>query len=200
MHNKTQLDNERSLQMNKEPKVSVCMAMYNASRYLRECIDSILAQTFTDFELLIVDDGSEDDSVSIIESYDDTRIRLIRNQHDYIGSLNILLDEAKGKYIARMDADDVMISERLQLQYDYMESHTSIDLVASGMNYIGSTKQTYEPDITNRCLYPLCFGGCSQKLLNNHDKCSRNLDNNGITEVIRQRILFLTGNINKQKK
>ena len=154
LHNKTQLDNERSLQMNKEPKVSVCMAMYNASRYLRECIDSILAQTFTDFELLIVDDGSEDDSVSIIESYDDTRIRLIRNQHDYIGSLNILLDEAKGKYIARMDADDVMISERLQLQYDYMESHTSIDLVASGMNYIGSTKQTYEPDITNRCLNP----------------------------------------------
>lgn len=61
----------------KAPMVSVCMAMYNASRYLRECIDSILAQTFTDFELLIVDDGSTDDSKEIVRSYEDQRIRLI---------------------------------------------------------------------------------------------------------------------------
>ncbi|MBD5364212.1 MAG: glycosyltransferase, partial [Bacteroides sp.] len=59
------------------PKISVCIPMFNASRYLRECIDSILAQTFTDFELLIADDGSTDNSVEIVESYTDPRIRLI---------------------------------------------------------------------------------------------------------------------------
>ncbi len=101
------------------PPVSVCMLMYNASKYLRECIDSVLAQTFQDFEFLIVDDGSTDDSVEIVQSYHDSRIRLIKNKHDYIGSLNILLDEARGKYIARMDADDVMMPMRLKIQFEY---------------------------------------------------------------------------------
>lgn len=95
--------------MNSSISISVCMPVYNASRYLRDCIDSILSQSFTDFELLIVDDGSTDDSVEIIRSYSDSRIRLIENKHDYIGSLNLLLQEARGKYIARMDADDVIM-------------------------------------------------------------------------------------------
>ena len=143
------------------PPVSVCMSMYNASKYLRECIDSVLAQTFTDFEFLIVDDGSTDDSVEIVQSYHDSRIRLIENKHDYIGSLNILLDEARGKYIARMDADDVMMPERLRIQFEYMENHTSADLVASGMNYLGSMGQSYVPSVTNRYLNPKdMLGGC----------------------------------------
>lgn len=95
--------------MNSNISISVCMPVYNASRYLRDCIDSILSQSFTDFELLIVDDGSTDDSVEIIRSYSDSHIRLIENKHDYIGSLNLLLQEARGKYIARMDADDVIM-------------------------------------------------------------------------------------------
>lgn len=95
--------------MNSNISISICMPVYNASRYLRDCIDSILSQSFTDFELLIVDDGSTDDSVEIIRSYSDSRIRLIENKHDYIGSLNLLLQEARGKYIARMDADDVIM-------------------------------------------------------------------------------------------
>ena len=97
----------------KQPAISVCMPVYNASSYLKECIDSILAQTFEDFELLIVDDGSTDDSCTIIESYADYRIRLIRNKHGFIHTLNTLLSEARGKYIARMDADDRMMSYRL---------------------------------------------------------------------------------------
>lgn len=112
------------------PKVSVCMSMYNASKYLRECIDSVLAQTFEDFEFLIVDDGSVDNSVEIVNSYCDNRIRLIKNTHDYIGSLNILLSEARGKYIVRMDADDVMMLNRLQVQLDYMDSHESTGILA----------------------------------------------------------------------
>ena len=118
-----------------QPSITVCIPMYNAACYLRECIDSILAQTFTDFELLIVDDGSVDDSCEIVCSYDDPRIRLIKNKHDYIGSLNMLLDEAKGKYIARMDADDIMPEDRLAFQYEYMEKHTEVDLLGGGMQF-----------------------------------------------------------------
>jgi len=115
------------------PKVSVCMTMYNAAPYLRECIDSILTQTFTDFELLIVDDGSTDCSREIVRSYDDPRIRLVCNKHDYIKSLNTLLREARGKYIARMDADDVMMPKRLSVQFDFMESHHEVDALGGNM-------------------------------------------------------------------
>ena len=90
------------------PNISICIPMYNAARFIKDCIDSVLSQSFQDLELLVVDDGSTDNSCDIVNSVRDNRIRLIRNQHDYVGSLNKLLDEAKGKYIARMDADDVM--------------------------------------------------------------------------------------------
>lgn len=120
-----------------KPLISVCMPMYNASKYLRECIDSVLSQSFEDFEFLIVDDGSTDDSVSIVESYTDSRIRLIKNKHDYIGSLNMLLKRARGKYIARMDADDVMMTYRLKAQFGYMEKHTEVGVLGGGMQQIG---------------------------------------------------------------
>lgn len=125
----------------KTPTISVCMPVYNAAPYLKECIDSILAQTYKDFELLIVDDGSTDSSAEIAQSYEDERIRFIQNEHDCIGSLNIGLNEARGKYIARMDADDVMMPDRLQLQYDYMEAHPDIDILGGAMLYIGDTKE-----------------------------------------------------------
>lgn len=116
------------------PSVSVCMVTYNASPLLRECLDSILSQTFTDYELLIVDDGSTDDTVDLILSYTDRRIRLIRHCHDYIASLNLLYNNAIGKYIARMDADDIMVSDRLQSQYEYMEAHPGIDILGGHMH------------------------------------------------------------------
>lgn len=115
----------------KFPTISVCMPMYNASRYLRECIDSVLAQTFTDFEFLIADDGSTDDSSEVVESYTDSRIRLIRRGHDFISSLNTLLDEARGEYIARMDADDIMLPDRLAVEVSYLDSHPDVDAVCS---------------------------------------------------------------------
>ena len=128
-----------------EPAVSVCMPVYNAARYLTECIDSILAQTFTDFELLIVDDGSTDNSRDIVRSYHDKRIRLIENRHDYIGSLNKLLDEAKGKYIARMDADDVMMPYRLAAQFGYMEKHIEVGVLGGGFQQIGQLHSKFKP-------------------------------------------------------
>lgn len=111
------------------PRVSVCMLMHNASQYLCECLESVLGQTFEDFEFLIVDDGSSDNSAEIVKSYHDDRIRLLQNTHDRIGSLNMLLNEARGGYVACMDAAYVMCNNRLAIQYDFLEKEKDIDII-----------------------------------------------------------------------
>lgn len=139
--------------------------MYNAARFIKDCIDSVLSQSFQDLELLVVDDGSTDNSCDIVNSVRDNRIRLIRNQHDYVGSLNKLLDEAKGKYIARMDADDVMYPNRLAIQYEYMENHPDVDFIGGRMAvFKQSTKEPlYDLNvkigslcISNQCTINYC--------------------------------------------
>ena len=100
------------------PRVSVLMPVYNGARYLREAVDSILHQTYSDFEFIIVDDGSTDETAAILDSYDDQRIVRVRNEEN-IGltkSLNKGLALAQGEYVARMDADDVSLPERLERQ------------------------------------------------------------------------------------
>lgn len=134
------------------PLVSVCMPCYNDACYLAESINSILSQSFDDFELLIVDDGSEDESIQVIESYHDHRIRLIRNEHDFIGSLNLLLQEAKGKYIARMDSDDIMFPDRLLIQFNYMEENPDLDILGGGMEFFGGRRGMFLPMVRERRL------------------------------------------------
>lgn len=114
--------------MQRNPQISVVMSVYNAGSYLQEAIDSILNQTFTDFEFIIVNDGSTDTSLTIINACNDARIKLINNDGNkgLIYSLNKAFSLASGKYIARMDADDISIPERLQLQYQYMEANPQI--------------------------------------------------------------------------
>lgn len=113
----------------KSVSVSVCVVVHNASRYVRECIESILQQTFGDFELLIVDESSADDSCDIIRSYCDPRIRLIEHTNSRADSLNLLFDLAKGKYIACMEVGDVMLPYRLESQFKYMEQNPSVDVL-----------------------------------------------------------------------
>ena len=117
------------------PKISVVMSVYNGEKYLQESIESILAQTYSDFEFIIIDDCSTDDSVNIIESYDDKRIRLIRNEHNLRlpASLNKGIKSATGKYIARMDADDISMPDRFDKQVSYMETHSEV--VAAGGSF-----------------------------------------------------------------
>jgi len=117
--------------MHNHPHISLVMPVYNASAYLLEAMESILGQTFTNFELLLIDDGSTDNSIEIVKNYHDRRIRLIANTHDFISSLNKGIEAAKGKYIARMDADDIMLPHRLETQFKYMETHTYIDICGS---------------------------------------------------------------------
>jgi glycosyltransferase involved in cell wall biosynthesis len=122
------------------PVLSIVMPVYNVPPdYLQESIDSILKQTFGDFELLIIDDGStETAGIALIKTYMDSRIRLISNQHDFIASLNRGIAESKGKYIVRMDADDIMMPNRLAVQYEFMEEHPEIDVCGSWIELFGN--------------------------------------------------------------
>ncbi|MCK4620999.1 MAG: glycosyltransferase [Desulfuromonadales bacterium] len=104
------------------PLVTVLMSVHNGEKYLAEAIDSILCQTWTDFEFIIIDDASTDRSQYIINSFSDTRIQYLKNPTN-IGltrSLNIGLGRAKGKYIARIDADDMSTPDRLEVQVECM--------------------------------------------------------------------------------
>lgn len=105
-------------------KISVVMPVYNAEKYLDEAIESILNQTYKDFEFIIINDGSTDKSLAIIEKYknQDERIVLIsRENRGLIASLNEGIELAKGEYIARMDADDISLSQRFKKQLELME-------------------------------------------------------------------------------
>lgn len=115
------------------PSISIIMPFYNPGEYLREAIDSILSQSFADFEFLILNDGSTDDSESLVLSYRDERIRYLRNERNrgLVYTLNRGLDEAAAPLIARMDADDVALPDRLQKQVDYLRAHPEADLVAA---------------------------------------------------------------------
>ncbi|NDV46092.1 glycosyltransferase [Paludibacter sp. 221] len=115
--------------------ISIIMPAFNASSFIGEAIESILQQSYDSFEFIIVDDGSTDDTVEIIQAYRDKRIRLLLNgvNKGVAFSLNRGIKNAKGRYIARMDADDIALAERLKVQYDFMEAHADIDICSSWM-------------------------------------------------------------------
>lgn len=116
--------------MTPTPTVSVLMPVYNGETFLREAVDSILAQTFRDFEFLVVNDGSTDGTEQIIRSYADPRIRLVHNETNLglIAGLNKGIGLCRGRYIARMDADDISVPERLEKQVFFMESHPDVGI------------------------------------------------------------------------
>ncbi len=120
--------------MNNEPLVSVVMPAYNAEEYIGEAIESILAQTYKDFEFIIVDDGSKDRTKEIINEYTkkDNRIKVFVQEKNLgiSAALNRGISEAKGKYIVRMDTDDYSYPTRIETQVNFMETHPKV--VVSG--------------------------------------------------------------------
>lgn len=126
--------------MHTHPEVTVLMPVYNASLFIREAMESILSQSFTDFEFLIIDDGSTDDSVEIIRSYRDPRIRLYLNGQNagISATLNQGLSLASCDLIARMDADDISYPDRLLKQHGYMSHHPECGLLSSWARVISS--------------------------------------------------------------
>jgi len=119
------------------PKISVVMAVYNAELFLIESIDSILNQTFDNFELIIINDGSTDGTKNIIESYDDDRIHLICQDNKGLAkSLNVGINKANSDIIARMDGDDICYPNRFQEQIKYLNNNKNCIIIGSNANVI----------------------------------------------------------------
>lgn len=119
-----------------QPKVTVLLPVYNGERYIAETIQSVLNQSFSDFELLIINDGSTDNTKSIVHGFADSRIRIIDNDvnRKLIATLNRGLNLAQGEYIARIDADDACLPNRLNLQVNFLDQHPDYGMVGGGMN------------------------------------------------------------------
>ncbi len=126
------------------PKISVLMPVYKTpEKYLREAIESILAQTFTDFEFLILDDCPEDDREAVVKSYDDKRIKYRKNECN-LGialSRNKLIDWAKGEYLAIFDHDDMSMPERLEKEAAYLDDNPDVGIVSSQAMFFGRRRK-----------------------------------------------------------
>jgi len=120
------------------PRVSVLMPVYNGEKFLREAIESVLRQTFTDFELLIINDGSTDGSLDIIQTYSDPRIRLINNGANIglIATRNKGIDNARGAFIALLDCDDIAYPERLATQVNFLDRNPDFGMVGAWVKII----------------------------------------------------------------
>lgn len=145
-------------------KVSVIMAVYNAESYLQEAIDSVLEQSYADFEFIIINDGSTDKCSRILHTYDDERIRLVERENRGLAtSLNEAIGISRGRYIARMDHDDICLPERLERQLDYMEKNPEVGilgaqayLIDEAGNRIGATCHPVSEKAIRRCLEFVC--------------------------------------------
>ncbi len=145
--------------MRNSPTISVVMSVYNGEVYLAEAIESILVQTYRDFEFIIIDDGSTDNSSNIIRSYDDPRIRFFQQKNAGLAaSLNKGITLARGKYIARMDADDVSLPDRLKKQLKWLKM-SSADVCGGWIKLFGGgtwrTRRYFESD--DAIKLQLCF-------------------------------------------
>lgn len=145
--------------MDKQPRVTVLMPVFNGAQYLRAAMESILTQTFSDFEFLLMNDGSSDSSVTIINSYSDDRIRLVSNGANLglIETLNRGLLLARGEYVARMDCDDISHPERLALQVAHMDRHADVAVCGTWLKAFGTQHFVKR--------YPITDGGIRAHLL-----------------------------------
>jgi glycosyltransferase involved in cell wall biosynthesis len=146
--------------MHSTPIVSVVLPVFNCEKYIFESVTSVLNQTFTDFELLIIDDCSTDATLSIIKSISDARIILLEKPKNtgYTDSLNYGISIAKGKFIARMDADDVCLPNRFAKQVAFLNENPEVILCGTAIQMIGSDKKLHHPVTHEEILVKLCFG------------------------------------------
>lgn len=126
--------------------ISVIMSNFNTpEEFLRSSIESVLDQTYTEFEFIIIDDCSTDNSLAIIESYDDKRIRILKNERNLgiTKSLNRGLAAAKGEFVARMDADDICLPERFEKQIEFLKKNPQVIVCGTGVELIGDWRGKY---------------------------------------------------------
>ena len=150
--------------MKTTPRVSVIMPAYNVEQFVAEAIESILNQTFTDFEFIIVNDGSTDNTAKIITEYakKDKRIKFINNKKNagFITASNQCLDIAKGEYIAKMDSDDVSLPTRLEKQVKFLDENDEIGMVGAAYQIFGGRETTIKnPEHVG--ILDLLYGCCT---------------------------------------
>lgn len=150
--------------MIKAPLVSVLMPVYNCELYIKEAIESILNQTYANFELLLIEDCSTDTTLQICKSFQDDRIVIIEKEKNsgYTNSLNYGLSIARGKYIARMDGDDISLPERFEKQVTFMESNKEVIVCGTLYKLLDRDEvyilPEYHEDIKIKLLYGNCLG------------------------------------------
>lgn len=139
--------------MQVNPSISVVMPVYNAAKYVHAAVESILRQSYGNFEFIIIEDASTDDTPLIVEKYsvEDPRIRIIKNERNsgVAASLNKGLDNARGEFIARMDADDISYPQRLRKQMDFLIKNPDICLVATSYERIDEEGNILAPIVLN---------------------------------------------------
>lgn len=155
----------------KDLKISVVLPVYNCELYIEDAISSILNQTIQDFEIIIIDDCSVDNTVKIIQTIKDERIRLILKEENkgLIDSLNVGFKEAKGKYIARMDGDDISLPNRFQKQLEILENNPDIKACGCWLNEFGYSNKIINhkekhDEIVSRLLLSCSMSLCSAML------------------------------------
>lgn len=124
------------MRVSRRPRISVVMAVFNGLPYLKNSVESILGQTYTNFELIIVDDASTDKSWKYLKSIKDRRVKLLKNTRNLglAASLNLALLKSSGAYIARMDADDISLPRRLEIQLNFLLTHPSVEICGTWVN------------------------------------------------------------------
>ena len=175
------------------PEISVLMSVYNAEKYLSLSIKSILNQTFLDFEFIIINDGSIDKSGIIIDEYSKIDSRVIPIHQDNKGltkSLNIGLELAKGKYIARQDADDISYSERLEKQYDLLSLNDDIDVCFCWHNVI---------DENDNHIGSIIYSNLSERIKRNLISKRRNIYCHG-SAMYKRDIVLINGGYDSNQK
>lgn len=145
------------------PLVTVLMPVYNAEEFVGTAIKSILDQTYTNFELLVIDDGSTDKSAEVINAPDDSRIRYVKNDVNVklITTLNKGIKLAKGKYIARLDADDIAEKTRLEEQVEFMEANPSVGLSGTWYTAFGTKNSTVRNPTSNQDIRYMMLYQCA---------------------------------------
>lgn len=122
------------------PKISVILSVYNGEKYIKEAMQSILDQTFGDFEFIIIDDGSVDKTSQVLDGFQDPRIVRLKNEKNIglVKSLNRGLEMARGEFIARMDADDITYPQRFEKQIRFLEQNPSVGVLGTAIEYINT--------------------------------------------------------------
>lgn len=118
-------------------KISVIMPVYNGEEYIKNTVESVLGQTFSDFEFIIIDDGSTDNTLNILKNFSDNRIKILNQNHGgIVKALNLGIKESQGEYIIRIDADDICISNRFEKLITYMNENPNVSVCGSWVRKI----------------------------------------------------------------